>query len=105
MVVDNIGEMVKSELDTFDGKDNRKEIMILLFRLGTDARRAAFIESLIPYSLKGFAGAPMKVEGNCDPAAAYFMLVSICNEIGVSINVAARKLEKEVSNPSIPLAR
>jgi len=45
------------------------------------------------------------VEGNCDPAAAYFMMVSICNEIGVSINVAAHRLEKEVSKPTIPLAR
>lgn len=81
------------EIDTFDGKDNRKEIMLLLGRLGSDKRRAAFIESLIPASLKGFARCPMKVTGNCEPVAAYFMLVGVCNEIGVSINHAARKLE------------
>ena len=87
---------MKTELDTFDGKDNRKEVMILLERLGSDRRRAQFLENLIPSSLKGFAGCPMKVKGNCDSVAAYFMLVSICNELGVSINVAARRLDRRV---------
>ena len=86
----------KTELQTFDGLDNRREVMILLQRLGSDQRRARFLESLIPSSLKGFAGCPMKVQGNCDPAAAYFMLVGVCNELGVSINTAARKLEAVV---------
>lgn len=86
-----------SELSTFDGKDNRVEIMRLLFRLGSDKRRAEFIESLIPLSLKGFAGCPMKVNGNCDPVSTYFMLVSVCNELGISIDKAAEKLEKKVS--------
>jgi hypothetical protein len=88
---------VKSELSTFDGRDNRREIMILLQRLGTDQQRAKFLESLIPQSLKGFAGCPMTVTGNCDPVAAYFMLVGICNEVGVSINDAARRLDRKVS--------
>ena len=91
---------MRTELETFDGKDNRKEIMIMLFRLGSDQRRARFLESLIPLSLKGFAGVPMKVQGQCDPSAAYFMMVSTCNELGVSINVAARKLEQEVKRGS-----
>ena len=88
---------MRSEIETFDGKDNRREIMILLQRLGSDQRRARFIESLIPSSLKGFAGCPMKVRGNCDAIAAYYMLVGVTNELGVSINEAARRLEKEVS--------
>ncbi len=87
---------MKTELETFDGRDNRKEIMILLQRLGSDQRRARFLESLIPNSMKGFANAPMKVNGPCDPVAAYFMLVGITNELGVSINTAARLLEKYV---------
>ena len=91
----------KSELDTFDGRDNRKEIMTLLLRLGSDRRRAVFIESLIPTSLKGFAGCRMKVVGNCGPVAAYFMMVSVCNELGVSINVAARKLEAIVKSGGV----
>ena len=89
---------MKSELQTFDGLDNRREVMILLQRLGSDARRAQFIESLIPMSLRGFADCPMKVAGACDPAAAYFMLVGVCNELGVSINTAASKLEKVVQD-------
>ena len=86
----------KSEIITFDGKDNRREVMILLDRLGSDQRRAAFIESLIPLSLKGFAACPMKVKGKADCVSAYFMLVSVCNELGVSINTAARRLEAMV---------
>ena len=89
---------MKSELEYFDGLDNRKEIMMMLFRLGSDEARKAFIESLIPFSLKGFKGCPMKVTGNCDPSAAYFMLIGVCNEIGVSINEAARRLEQAVKN-------
>jgi hypothetical protein len=89
--------MGNSELQTFDGLDNRREIMILLDRLGSDARRAKFLESLIPASLKGFADCPMKVRGPCDPVAAYFMLVGVCNELGVSINEAARRLDKTIS--------
>lgn len=92
---------MKTELQTFDGLDNRKEIMILLQRLDTDKRRAQFIESLIPYSLKGFAGYPMKVKGNCDPVTAYFMLVGVCNELGVSINEMARRLDCAVSKGAI----
>lgn len=88
--------MPKSELETFDGLDNRKEVMILLVRLGSDARRKAFIESLIPLSLKGFAGCPMKVSKACDPVSAYHMLLGVCNELGVSINEAARRLEAAV---------
>lgn len=88
---------MKSELDTFDGLDSRREVMLLLERLGSDARRARFIVSLIPASLKGFAGCPMRVRGPCDSVAAYFMLVGVCNELGVSINEAARRLERVVS--------
>ena len=81
-----------SELTAFDGLDNRREVMLLLDRLGSDQRRARFIESLIPHSLKGFAGCPMKVAGVCDAVSAYYMLVGVCNELGVSINEAARLL-------------
>lgn len=91
---------MKSELSTFDGLDNRREIMQLFFQLGDgvvgDKRRANFLLSLIPLSLKGFASCPVKVQGNCDAIAAYYMLVGITNEIGVSINEAARRLEREV---------
>jgi hypothetical protein len=90
-----------TELETFCGLDNRREIMTLLVRLDSDQRRAAFLESLIPNSLNGFAAAPMKVRGKADPVSAYYMMVSICNELGVSINVAAQKLEKIVKRSAI----
>lgn len=85
--------MVKSEIETFDGLDNRREVVILLERLGSDRRRAKFLESLMPKSINGFAGCPVQVRGTCDPIAAYFVLVGICNELGVPINYAAQKLE------------
>lgn len=87
---------MKTELESFDGLDNRREIMILFQRLGSDQRRARFLESLIPNSLKGFAECPMKVRGGCDPVAAYYMLVGITNELGVSINRATQLLDVEV---------
>ena len=85
--------MAKSELESFDGLDSRREIMILLQRLGSDKRRARFLESLIPASAKGFADCPMTVKGPCDPVTAYYMLVGVTNELGVSINWAARRLD------------
>lgn len=92
--------MAKSELQMFDGLDNRKELMLLLVRLGSDRRRRAFIESLIPEKYRGHPGFPMKVTGPCDPVAAYYMLIGICNELQASINDAARKLEQEVKRHS-----
>lgn len=89
---------MKTELEYFDGLDNRKHIIQMLERLGSDQRRATFLESLIPHSLKGFAGAPMNVRGRSDAVGSYFMLVGICNELGVSINYAAQRLEKVVKN-------
>lgn len=85
-----------ADLKSFDGLDNRREMMSLLQRLGSDQRRAEFIKSLVPWSRLGFASCPAVVDGPCDPVAAYFMLVSTCNELGVSINDAMRKLETEV---------
>ena len=87
---------MRTETETFDGLDNRRELMILLQRLGTDKRRAMFLESLIPASAKGFAGCPMTVRGPCDPVAAYYMLVAITNELGVSINEAAQRLDAAI---------
>lgn len=88
---------MKSELEVFDGLDNRREVMILLERLGSNERRAAFLRSLIPHSSKGFAGCQARISGGCDAVSAYFILVGICNEVGVSINTAASKLERMVS--------
>lgn len=90
----------KTELDTFDGLDNRRELMILLQRLGSDQDRANFLSMLVAHSRIGFANCQAKVVQQCDPVASYFLLVSICNEVGVSINDAARMLEEEVKKRS-----
>jgi hypothetical protein len=87
---------MKSNLETFDGKDNRREIMLLLQRLGSDTQRARFLESLIPSSVNGFAGYPINIQGSCDAVAAYFLLAGICNELGVPIERAAKLLERKV---------
>ena len=88
---------MKSELETFDGLDNRRELMILLQRLGSDQARANFISKVVSLSSRGFAGTKATVTQHCDPVAAYFLLVDCCNSLGVSINAAARMLEREVS--------
>lgn len=87
---------MRSELATFDGKDNRREIMILLQKLGSDEARASFLTGLTRHSRKGFSQCQTRVVGFCDSVTAYFMFVSICNEIGVSINHGARLLEARV---------
>lgn len=84
------------DLKSFDGLDNRREAMILLDRLGSDENRSRFIESLIPWSQLGFSNCPVTVQGPCSSVAAYFMLVSVCNELGVSISNAMKKLEAEI---------
>lgn len=86
----------KSELDVFDGLDNRRELMILLDRLGSDHKRAAFLCSLVSKSRNGFANTQVQVVQYCDSVTAYYMMVSICNELGVSINVAAKRLDEAV---------
>lgn len=90
------GDNVRSEIEVFDGRDNRREIMILLERLGTNARRSRFLTSLIPHSPLPLAHSPVRIDGPCDPLAAYFMMVAICNEMGVSINEGAKRLQETV---------
>lgn len=70
--------------------------MILLDRLGSDRARVEFIESLIPNSISSLAGVPMRVVGTCDPIRAYFMFVSVCNELRVPVDIAAKLLDERV---------
>lgn len=89
---------MKSQLDTFDGLDNRRDLMIMLKRLGSNLARARFIRSLLPASGLAFAGMELQVDNprDCDPVTAYFMLISVCNELGVPIDVAAHRLEANI---------
>lgn len=85
-----------ADLKTFDGLDNRREVMILLERLESDYARAQFLRSLLPASTNGFARAPVSTEGPCDCVSAYLMFISICNELGVPVTDAMGKLERAV---------
>ena len=90
-----------TDLKTFDGLDNRRELVILLERLGSDQARADFISSIVTrYSPLGGVGCGVQVLQNCDPISAYFMLVSCCNELKVSINTAAKLLDRTVAKKS-----
>ncbi len=68
----------------------------MLQRLGTDQARADFISSLVGRSRNGFSGCQVSIVNNCDPVTAYHMLIGCCNELGVSINEAAKRLEAVV---------
>lgn len=87
---------MKPEIETFDGLDNRKDILRMLERLGSDHHRAMFIKNLMPMSVMGFSQSPVQLSGPCSPIAAYFLMVNVCNSMGVSINSAVKKLEREV---------
>ena len=92
------------ELKTFDGKDNAREIKILLHKLGEgveewrgNLRRAKFLKSLIPLSVAGFMEAPIEIDPRqCHEPGAYVLLTQICSVIGVSINESARRLEETI---------
>jgi hypothetical protein len=89
-------------LASFDGLDNRREVMILFQRLGkhlpeklADAKRAKFLASLIPHSVGALAPAPLIVPP-CDAVGAYGLFIAICNALEVPIDKAAKMLDEEV---------
>jgi hypothetical protein len=90
------------ELNRFDGLDNRKQIMNLFVRMGERVpeaiameRRASFLRSLIKESKNGFQERPMDVTP-CSAVQAYLLFVAITSALGVSIEQAAKKLERVV---------
>lgn len=92
------------QFQSFDGKDNRREVMILLTRLGgslpaplADRRRADFLTRLIAHSGNGFARAMCRIEP-CGVVDAYFAFVAITGVLGVPVEQAAQLLEAEVRN-------
>lgn len=97
--------MACNQFDSFDGLDNRKEIYILLERLGDgdagNMRRAAFLKSLIPLSVSVLAGhmkASLRIDpSKCTPAGAYNLFIAITGILGVPIYEAAKKLDREVT--------
>ncbi len=87
------------QFGSFCGADNRRELMILLQKLGGghqgDHRRAEFLRRLCSRSTNGFSDKSVAVTP-VDPVQAYNMLVQITGVLGVSIDAAAAALEREV---------
>jgi hypothetical protein len=94
---------VTDQYGSFDGLDNRREIMRLLKRLGHGLpelaqaeRRSRFLRKLLRYSQNGFDTRQMQL-APCSVVDAYFAFLAITGTLGVPIDQAARLLEKEVS--------
>jgi len=90
------------QFGSFDALDNRKEVFILFERLGAglpdklaDARRAGFLQGLIPHSLTGMADAPLVVSP-CNSVEAYRLFGAITGVLGIPVEYAAIILEKAV---------
>jgi hypothetical protein len=87
---------VTKQFDTFDTREDRRELMILFQKLGTDARRARWLQQLIRTSTT-FGGALPQVDpASCHPVGAYMLFVQIVGVLGVPIRDAAIKLERAV---------
>jgi hypothetical protein len=87
---------------SFDGLDNRRDLLALLARLGHGLperqammRRARFLRSLLPASETGFAGRPVTVTP-CTALEAFHLFLAITSALGVPIETAAGRLEEEV---------
>ena len=90
------------QFGSFDGKDNRRELMVLFQRLGRDLpapmaneRRAQFLRRLCSRSTNGFSDKAIAITP-VDAVQAYQMFVQITGVLGVDIDHAARMLEKAV---------
>ena len=84
------------QFGTLDTRDDRRELMILLQKLGTNEKRARFLKGLIPHSVS-MASANIRVDPvQCTTVGAYWLLVSITGVLGVPMDNAARMLEQEV---------
>jgi hypothetical protein len=88
------------QFGSFEGRDNRRELLILLGRLGkglpeqqANEVRAAFLHGLMGGTVSDFfAGRPLLVSP-CSAVEAYHLLVAITGVLGVNIEDAARSLE------------
>ena len=96
---------MSQQFGTFDNAEDRREIFILMERLGGDlpmleARkaRAEYLQGLIPLSVSSLAEKPMVVNPDqCDPLPAYFLFVAIVGVLGVPIGEAAKRLDAFVT--------
>lgn len=90
------------QFGSFDGRDNRRELMILMQKLGDKApdpkaHRAAFLQGLIPLAVSQLAAVPLQVNPErCDPVGAYHLFVAITGCLDVPIETAAKLLDEAV---------
>jgi hypothetical protein len=90
------------QFSSFDGLDNRKELMILFQRLGDPLpealkrnKRAEFLKRIVRLSGNGFAAKKVQIRP-CDAVEAYFTFTAITGCLGVNIDKAAKMLEDAV---------
>jgi hypothetical protein len=90
------------QFTSFDGRDNRRELMILFQKLGDHLpevlareKRAEFLRRLVKDSKNKFAERDVKITP-CGPVEAYFAFTAITGVLGVNIDRAASKLERLV---------
>jgi hypothetical protein len=90
------------QFGSFDGLDNRRELLILFQRLGqhlpaplADQRRAQWLLSLVKRSVGPWHAARFQLEPCC-AVEAYRLCVAICGCLDVSIDEAARLLDETV---------
>jgi len=90
------------QFGSFDGFDNRRDVMRLLARLSQGVpesigcqRRRAVLVRLMALSTSGFAGKPVDL-GPLSTVEAYFAFTALTGCLGVPVEEAAKRLEDEV---------
>ena len=89
------------QFGSFDGLDNRREVMNLIRRVGGNlnellaARMRAHVLTGIAGQSETFAGREIRVDP-CSPVEAYFMWTAITGCLGVRPEAAAVALEEAV---------
>lgn len=93
-----------AQFGSFDARDNRREVFILFERLGENlpdevarAKRAGFLQALIPHGHQALADRPLIVNPDqCSAVGAYQLFVAITGVLGVPVEKAAKILEEVV---------
>lgn len=90
------------QFDTFDTKEDRRELVILFQKLGEglpspmdNEVRQKFLELLILLSMSGMDSCPVEIDvDKCDPVGAYHLFIQFVGVLGVPIKEAVAVLEE-----------
>lgn len=98
------------QFDTFDNLADRRELVILFERLGSDlpAQQAREVRAKFLEELATLHAGPLNGDGKpwyvnpdaCDPGGAYMLFVNITGILGVPIKGAAARLDETVRKKS-----